>query len=82
MTVKQLIAALETMPPDADVMHLWDGHPRTTIEHVWLARAGYVVTADYDMVCYHGNSRPETAPYETDDRYWHSPRNPNDGEDA
>ena len=82
MTVKQLIAALETMPPDADVTHLWDGAPRTGIEHVWLARAGFVVTSDYDEVCYDDDARPESAPTRAVERYWHSPQKPNHGEDA
>lgn len=81
MKVKELIKALETMPPDADVTHLWDGEARTKIEHVWLARAGFVVTADFGMICYSNDARPASAPTEKDDPYWKSPENPK-GEDA
>lgn len=70
MTVKKLIEELKAMPPDVEVMHLWDGEPRTTIEHVWLARGGFVVTSDDGMVCYSENSRPEGAPTKKEDNFW------------
>lgn len=81
MKVKELIKALQAMPPDADVTHLWDGEARTGIEHVWLARDGFVVTADFGMVCYSNGTRPENAPTAKEDSYWESPRNLK-GEDA
>lgn len=72
MTVTQLIKALEQMPPDAEVFHLWDGLARTCIEAVWLARSGAVVTADTEMVCYDDRDRPTYAPLAKDDPYWES----------
>ena len=80
MKVGKLIELLQTMPQDAEVLHLWDGEPRTGIEHVWLARDGSVVTADNRMVCYSTESRPADAPTEKEDRYWHTPQA--DDEDA
>jgi hypothetical protein len=58
MKVEQLIKALEALPKDADVYHLWDGEARTGINYVWLSRGGDVVTADYGMVCYSEETRP------------------------
>ena len=69
MKVKELIEALKKMPQDASVTHLWDGEPRTAIQIVYLARGGFVVTSDYDMVCYSAESRPEDAP---ENPNWHT----------
>ena len=74
MKVKELIRALQAMPPEADVTHLWDGEARTDIQQVWLARGGFVVTSDFDMVCYSDDSRPSLAPTRQEDPYWHSPK--------
>ncbi len=76
MTVRNLIAELQKMPPDADVAHLWDGEPRTNIEHVWLARGGFVVTADYEQVCYSTKTRPKDAPTAKEQSNWETPRRP------
>lgn len=73
MNVRQLIERLQAMPPDADVRHLWDGVSRTAIEHVWLSKAGDVVTADFGMVCYRTEDRPIDAPDADTDRYWETP---------
>lgn len=73
MKVSALIEALKLMPPDAEVFHLWDGEPRTEIEHVYLARSGIVITADHDMVCYSGENRPEDAPTYYENAYWKTP---------
>lgn len=37
MKVNELITALQSMPQDAKVRHLWDGEARTEINLVWLA---------------------------------------------
>lgn len=73
MQVQNLIEVLKKMPPDASVMHLWDGEARTNIEFVWLARSGVVVTADFNEKCYSGKSRPVDAPTEEESRYWQTP---------
>lgn len=52
MTAKQLIEELQKMPPDAEVWHVWDGQPRSTIEHVWVDEYGEVITADVKELCY------------------------------
>ena len=74
MKVRDLIAALQTMPPDAEVLHLWDGAPRTAIEHVWLARGGFVVTADYGAYCSPVDALPAGEPDPAPGDYWHAPR--------
>lgn len=73
MNAKDLITALQAMPQEAEVTHLWDGCARTVINHVWLSRGGKVVTADSHMVCYDGEDRPETAPTQAQSRYWTTP---------
>lgn len=73
MTVEQLIAALQTMPPTAEVLHLWDGEPRTGIAQVWLARNGEVITSDNAMVAYSTENRPIGAPTAKENPYWESP---------
>ena len=70
MTVEKLIEALQEMPKDAQVWQLWDGELRTQVEVVYLSKSGKVVTSDFEMVCYAGNSRPVDAPGEKEDRYW------------
>lgn len=82
MKVEQLIKALEALPKDADVYHLWDGEARTGINHVWLSRGGDVVTADYGMVCYSEETRPADAPTKAQDPYWETARNPDEDADA
>lgn len=81
MKVKDLIRVLQTMPPEASVTHLWDGEARTNIEHVWLAREGFVVTSDFGEVCYSNGTRPNDAPTEKENNYWHTPKNPNTNSD-
>ena len=46
MNVRELIEALGSLPPDAKVTYLWDGEPRSTVVHAYLARSGDVVLAD------------------------------------
>lgn len=70
MKVKELIKALQGMPPDAEVTHLWEGEPRTSIEVVYLARSGLVVTADYNQFCFSTESRPRNAPTMEELPYW------------
>lgn len=74
MKVRDLITELEKMPQDSEVMHLWDGEPRTTIEMVYLSRGGAVITADFGEVCYSTEARPVDAPTEQEDKYWETPK--------
>ena len=73
MKVSQLITELHKMPPDAEVLHLWDGALRTYIEFVWLTRTGVVGTGDTRQVCYDTDDRPMNAPTEQENKYWHTP---------
>ncbi len=75
MKVKDLISELKKMPADAEVMHLWDGEARTTIQVVYLSKNGTVITADYGEVCYSSESRPIDAPTSEEERYWQTPNN-------
>jgi len=72
MTVSDLIQALKKMPKDAEVWHLWDGAARTRIEHVWFARGGYVVTADFAEPCHNDADRPAWAPTTHEEKHWES----------
>lgn len=76
MIVKDLIEILKTMPQDAPVLHLWDGAPRTAIEHVWVSRGGIVITADCGEHCYANEDRPSSAPTEDQQPLWHTPAKP------
>jgi len=81
MTVLQLIEELTVLPPNAEVMHLWDGELRTCINVVYLAKNGDVVTADYREVCYTTECRPVNAPSSEENQFWHTeerPKFPND----
>lgn len=37
-TVRELMAALSEMPPDAEVRVIWDGGARTSVHFVWMSR--------------------------------------------
>mgnify|MGYP000700415745 CR=1 FL=1 len=74
MNVKDLISALQKMPPDAPVWHIWDGAARSQIAHVWLAKSGHVMTIDQQQVVYDDQDRPASAPPSHETRYWQSPR--------
>lgn len=70
MTVKNLIEKLKELPQEATVFHLWDGEPRTTINVVYEAKNGNVITADYDEVCYSSSARPKDAPNKEESKFW------------
>ena len=70
MNVCQLIAVLGTMPPDAEVRQMWEGAARSVIDHVWLSREGYVVTAEGGEISYDSGDRPIDAPSVEQDRTW------------
>ena len=74
MTVAELIVRLQAMPPDAPVFHLWDGEPRTKIEHVYLTCEGAVGTADFDEPVFSDSSRPVDAPREVEVLVWMTPQ--------
>jgi hypothetical protein len=74
MTTRELIKKLQSMPPGAPVLHVWDGEPRTEIEHVWLSRNGDVMTAADNEVVYSTDARPTSAPTKEEDSYWCTPR--------
>lgn len=73
MKVNELISRLQEMDQDAEVLHLWDGELRTSIEHVYMGKTGDCVTADNGMVAYSNRGRPVDAPDEGGDRYWETP---------
>lgn len=64
------------MPQEAFVLHLWDGAPRTAIEHVWVSRDGIVITADCGERCYANEDRPHDAPTKDVDSVWYTPSEP------
>lgn len=79
MIVKDLIEILKTMPQDAPVLHLWDGEPRTEIQHVYVTRGGWVVTADCGEHAYSDDGRPASAPtFDPRDirSLWYTPATP------
>lgn len=76
MTVRELITALQKMPQDARVFHLWDGEPRTAINVVYEANNGNVITSDFEEVCYSVSARPKGDSTAEEDEYWKTPSKP------
>jgi hypothetical protein len=70
MTVIEIIEKLKEMPQDAECMYIWDGAARSEVAGVYLARNGKVMFIDEDVV-YDGEERPDYAPTEAEDPYWH-----------
>lgn len=70
MTVKEVMAILATMPPDAPMGCLWDGGMHSTIDGVYLAKSGYVIVGSSDKPAYSDEDRPENAPTSEQDPYW------------
>ncbi len=73
MTVAELIAKLQTLPPEEEIYYVYDGAPRGDVAHVWLARSGEAILAGAGEYVYSGDARPESAPTEEEDRYWKTP---------
>ena len=71
MKVRELIMRLGVMPPDAEVMLLYDGELRDNCDHVWLTRNGQTVGlgAENEPI-YSDASRPANAPCVGDEPYW------------
>ena len=61
MNVRELIEALGSLPQDAKVTYLWDGEPRSTVVHAYLARSGDVVLADDCEPVYELEDQPDHA---------------------
>lgn len=74
MKVQQLIEALQQMPPDAEVRSMWDGAARGEVQHIWLARGGWVVAADSEDKSYYTEDRPSYAPTEKEVGVWIGPK--------
>lgn len=62
MNVSEVIAALQKMPADAEVLMLWDGDLRSGIDVVWLARDGEVGVGPWNEPCYSEGYRPAGSP--------------------
>ncbi len=80
MKVKHLIEQLEKMPQDAEVFHLWDGEPRTSINIVYECKSGQVITSDFDEICYSPNARPKNMNIEGDS--WRTKVNPSEWKES
>ncbi len=59
MPVWKLVLKLLFMPITAKVKHIWDGEPRTAINHIWLSHQGEVMTADNEEIVYTSRHWPE-----------------------
>lgn len=73
MKVSEVIKMLKLCNMDADVVHLWDGETRTSIEHVYMGKTGDCVTADNRQVAYSDSGRPIGAPDSKQAPYWRTP---------
>lgn len=70
MTVRELIKALESMPPDHTVLTHWDGDLRGSVDVVDVTRGGHVGLYEYGEAVYSTENRPEWAPAEKAEPYW------------
>jgi hypothetical protein len=71
MKVSELVAALQQMPADAEVLAPYDGGVcDVEIDIAWLSRDGFVRLSGLGDVIYHDDSRPEWAPTEARNGYW------------
>ena len=74
MTVAELIARLQTMPPELPVWMLYDGWCKNETDHVWVTRAGdEVLLGKGGEQVYHDKNRPAGAPTEQEEQYWQLP---------
>ena len=73
MKVRELIAALEKMPADADAFLLSEGC-KVDVVNVWEGRGGSVLMADFDEPVYHDEDRPLSAPSVAERKHWKTPR--------
>jgi hypothetical protein len=71
------IARILLAGKDLEVVHVWDGSARTTIEHIWETKGGEIATSDFDMVVYRDRDRPLQGPLVEEVEYWCSPEDPN-----
>lgn len=78
MTIQTLINKLAQIQaihgPDAEVWAIWDGEPRTSVDHVWFSMDGQVMLAEANEVVYSKESRPAWAP--ADGVRWMTPKLP------
>lgn len=74
MTVAELIARLQTMPPELPALMFYDGWCKNETDHVWVTRAGdEVLLGRSGEPVYHDEDRPADAPTPGNDRYWSLP---------
>jgi len=79
MKVSDLISHLQSMPQHVDVACIWDGEPRSSIDHVWLApdteEGPQVMLASFGDVVYNYRCRP-VGHQDKEMPYWHAPETP------
>ena len=70
MIVSEVIKALSRMPQEAEVMGLYDGALRLSVDAVYQSRSGYVALAAFHEPIYHDMDRPISAPSVAENRFW------------
>lgn len=70
MKVKELIEKLKVMPEDAELLYVWDGLPRSSVDYLWLSIDGDVILCDQYQSVRPTGARPEGSPSEKYDLYW------------
>lgn len=58
MKVKDMIAQLLILPPDAKIYNISDGKPRTSPEFIWATKDGRVIMAGSDESVHFAEDRP------------------------
>lgn len=69
MKVRELIAALQQLPPEHDVVMHWDGEPRSDVEAVWENQGGSVSIGWLTEPVYSDEGRSIGAPTEEVEKY-------------
>lgn len=76
MKLSELISRLTQLRdehgPDVEVWSIWDGEPRSLIDHAWMARdKSKICMAEANDVVYSNESRPEWA---SNEHRWMTPK--------
>ena len=69
MIVRDLIAALQALPPESEVVMLWDGDIRSDVDAAWLTQGGQVAVGPSWEQIYRDSARCAGAVSASEKRY-------------
>lgn len=74
MKVKELIAALKKMPPEAEVIGYSDREVEAGTDLVYVGKQGDVILTYHGMNVTHDFARPKDAPSVKEEMHWSTPK--------